>query len=145
MWITEHYNQRGGKPLCVCIVVYSLSHVQLFCNSMDCSPPDFSVHGISQARILEWVVTSFFRDLPDPGIEPVFLHCRWILYHWATRKAPTIYASLSIYGMRISSFICKWVSIHVSIYEISLYLYSYTYTFTYIILHTSLTKELLLL
>ena len=26
-----------------------------FCNPMDCSPPDFSVHGILQARILEWV------------------------------------------------------------------------------------------
>ena len=37
---------------------------------MDCSPPGFSVHGILQARILEWVAISFFRDLPDPGIEP---------------------------------------------------------------------------
>ena len=25
-----------------------------FCSPMDCSPPDFSVHGILQARILEW-------------------------------------------------------------------------------------------
>ena len=25
------------------------------CNPMDCSPPGFSVHGISQARVLEWV------------------------------------------------------------------------------------------
>ncbi|KAM7226499.1 hypothetical protein CapIbe_022644, partial [Capra ibex] len=25
------------------------------CDPMDCSPPDSSVHGISQARILEWV------------------------------------------------------------------------------------------
>ena len=30
------------------------------CDPMDCSPPGFSVHGISQVRILEWV---------DPGIE----------------------------------------------------------------------------
>ena len=28
---------------------------------MDCSPPGFSVHGIFQARILEWVAVSFFR------------------------------------------------------------------------------------
>ena len=34
-----------------------LSHVQV-CNSMDCSTPDSSVHGISQARILEWVAIS---------------------------------------------------------------------------------------
>ena len=38
-----------------------LSHIQLFCYSMDCSPPGFSVHGISQARILEWVAISFSR------------------------------------------------------------------------------------
>ena len=35
---------------------------------MDCSPPGSSVHGILQARILEWVAVYFFRDLPDPGI-----------------------------------------------------------------------------
>ena len=38
-----------------------LSHVQLFCNRMDCSPPGSSVHGIFQARILEWVAISSFR------------------------------------------------------------------------------------
>ena len=31
------------------------------CNSMDCSPPGSSVHGIFQARVLEWVATSFSR------------------------------------------------------------------------------------
>ena len=31
------------------------------CNPMDCSPPGSSVHGISQARILEWVSISFSR------------------------------------------------------------------------------------
>ena len=29
--------------------------VVTLCNPMDCSPPGFSVHGILQARILEWV------------------------------------------------------------------------------------------
>ena len=37
---------------------------------MDSSPPGSSVHGISQARILEWVAISFSKDLPDPGIKP---------------------------------------------------------------------------
>jgi len=36
---------------------------------MDCNPPGSSVHGISQARILEWAAISSFRDLPDPSIE----------------------------------------------------------------------------
>ena len=37
---------------------------------MDCSPPSSSVHGILQARTLEWVVIAFSGDLPDPGIKP---------------------------------------------------------------------------
>ena len=32
-----------------------------FCDPMDCSPPDFSVHAILQARILEWIAISFSR------------------------------------------------------------------------------------
>ena len=32
------------------------------CNSMDCSPPDSSVHGIRQVRILEWVAIPFSRE-----------------------------------------------------------------------------------
>ena len=37
---------------------------------MDYSPPGSSVHGIVQARILEWVAIPSPGDLPDPGIEP---------------------------------------------------------------------------
>ena len=32
----------------------------------DCSPPDFSVRGILQARILEWVTIPFFRESSQP-------------------------------------------------------------------------------
>ena len=39
------------------------------CDPMDSSLSGFSVHGILQARILEWVAISFSGDLPDPGIE----------------------------------------------------------------------------
>ena len=44
------------------------SHLTL-CGPVDYSPPGFSVHGILQARILEWVAMPFSRDLPDPGIK----------------------------------------------------------------------------
>ena len=40
---------------------------------MDCSPPGCSVHGILQARILEWVAIRLPRDLPNPGIKPASL------------------------------------------------------------------------
>ena len=36
------------------------------CKPMDCSPPAFSVHGILQARILEWVAISFSRASSRP-------------------------------------------------------------------------------
>ena len=39
-------------------------------NPMDYSPPGYSVHGISQTRILEWVAISSPGDLSDPGIKP---------------------------------------------------------------------------
>ena len=32
---------------------------------------DYTVHGILQARILEWVAIPFFKGLPNPGIKPV--------------------------------------------------------------------------
>ena len=35
-----------------------------------CDPMDYTVHGILQARILEWVAFPFSWDLPNPGIEP---------------------------------------------------------------------------
>ena len=43
------------------------------CNSGDCSPSGSSIHGILQARILEWVVMPPPGDLPDPGMEPTSL------------------------------------------------------------------------
>ena len=36
------------------------------CDSMDCSPPGSSVHGILQARTLEWFATPFSRGLSQP-------------------------------------------------------------------------------
>ena len=48
------------------VVVQALNCVKLFCDPMDCSPPGSFVHGISQARILEWVAISFCRGYSRP-------------------------------------------------------------------------------
>ena len=40
------------------------------CDHMDCSPPDSFVHGILQARILEWIAIPFSRGSSPPRIEP---------------------------------------------------------------------------
>ena len=44
--------------LCLCVHAQSCP---TFCNPLDCSPLGPSVHGISQARILEWVAISFSK------------------------------------------------------------------------------------
>ena len=37
-----------------------------FCKTLDCSPPGSSVHGILQARILEWVAIPFSKGSSRP-------------------------------------------------------------------------------
>ena len=66
--------------VCVCVGVCVFAHACLgtqpwliLCNSMNCSPPGFSVHGIFQARILEQVAISSSKGFPDPRIEPTYL------------------------------------------------------------------------
>ena len=43
------------------------------CDTMHCSPPGCSLHGILQARILVWIAMPSPRGLPDPGIKPASL------------------------------------------------------------------------
>ena len=47
------------------VVVQLLSYVRL-CDHMDYRPPDFSVHGISQARVLEWATVYFSKGSSRP-------------------------------------------------------------------------------
>ena len=66
VWILsiERSKQKlSGSIQCVCL--YAQSCLTL-CYPMDCSPPGSSVHGISQARPLEWVAPSFSRGFSRP-------------------------------------------------------------------------------
>ena len=55
------------------------------CDLMDCSPPGSSVHGILQARILEWVAVSFSRGSSQPRDRT---QVSWIAGgFWASRVA----------------------------------------------------------
>ena len=44
------------------------------CETMDCSPPGSSVHGIIQGRILQWVAFSFSRGPSPPRDQTQVLH-----------------------------------------------------------------------
>ena len=57
-WWVRNLNHWLIRPLCCCLVAKSCPTL---CDPMDCSLPGYSVHGILQARILEWVATSFSK------------------------------------------------------------------------------------
>ena len=81
---------------CCCCSVAKLCLT--LCNPMDCSRPGSSVHGISQARILEWVVISLSKGSSQPrGWTRVSCTGRWILYRWTTREAPGIFILLILF------------------------------------------------
>ena len=55
----ESQDWKAKANVCVCVCVYVLAQFCLtLSDPMNCSPPGSSVHGISQARILEWVSIS---------------------------------------------------------------------------------------
>ena len=63
-----------------------------FCDLMDCSPPGFSVHGILQARILEWVAIYFSKGSSRPK-DWTWTSCiagRFFTI-WATRETLNFY------------------------------------------------------
>ena len=64
------------------------SNESTLCNPMDCSPPGSSLHGILQARILEWAAISFSRGSSQPR-DQIWVSCitgRFFTI-WATREA----------------------------------------------------------
>ena len=59
--------------MCLCTRAKSLQSCLTLGDPTGCSPPGFSVHGILQARILEWVAIAFSRESsqtqgPNPGL-----------------------------------------------------------------------------
>ena len=62
-----------------------LSHVWLFCEPLDCSPPGSSVRGILQARIVEWAAIPFSRG-SSWSRDRICLSC---LLHWQVGSLPS--------------------------------------------------------
>ena len=60
------------------------------CDPTDCSSPGSSVHGILQARILEWGAIPFSRVSSQPRDRTwAYLHCRQILYSLSHQGSPS--------------------------------------------------------
>ena len=102
--------------MCVCmllvVLLFSCSVISncLMTPWAVCSPPGFSVHGISQARILEGVAISFSGG----SFQPMDWTCisrigRQIPYWWATRKALCVCVTcVLLYGTEWHSYITKF-------------------------------------
>ena len=76
-WFSDGRKTKPLKTSCFC------AQLRLtLCNLMDCSPSGSSVHGNLQARILEWVATSYSRGCSRPR-EQTHISCigRWTLKH----------------------------------------------------------------
>ena len=75
-WAQEQFNFS-----CCCLGTKSCLTL---CDPMHGSPPGSPDHGISQARLLEWVAISCSKGSSWPrDLTHISCTCRWILYHWA--------------------------------------------------------------
>ena len=81
----------------------SLSHVQLFV-----TPLDYTVHGILQARILEWVAVPFSRGSSQPGDRTQVSHIAGGFFiSWATREALNVNTSYLEINISLKNRQCK--------------------------------------
>ena len=101
--------------MCVCVCVWSLCCVWFFANPMDHSPPGPSVHGISQARILEWAAISYsrasswLRDQTTSLVSPapagrIFATAPHVInewHSWAWNQASQYGHSVNIYWVTV--------------------------------------------
>jgi len=91
VWVTREAPKEVVVPnimqlfCCCCLVAQPCPTL---CDCVNCSPPGFPVHGIHQARILEWVDLSFSRG-SSLFRDQICIAClgRQILYLWATRHS----------------------------------------------------------
>jgi len=81
----QKMTQGARVPVCIYIFIYDRAQSCLtLCDPMECSPPGSSVHGILQARILEWVAMPSSRRSSRPRARsPV--SC---LLHWQAASSP---------------------------------------------------------
>ena len=84
----------GWVGVCVCVLVIQLCLT--LCDPMECSPPGSSVHGISQARVLEWVAISFSGGIFLTQVSNLgLLHCRHMLCHLSHQRRPKLSVAIA--------------------------------------------------
>ena len=73
------------SPYLLKVKVLATQSCLTLCDSMDCCPPGSSIHGILQARILEWVTMPLSRGSSQSRYQTCvsYVSCigSWVLYH----------------------------------------------------------------
>ena len=88
------------------VKVKSLSTVLTLCDPMDCSLPGSSLHGILQARILEWVAISFSRGSSQPMDQTQVSTVDGFFTIWATREGHALI--YNIHAIYIHILLCNY-------------------------------------
>ena len=87
------FMQRAGhflRQAIMCAYSYVSVKVAQSCSTL-CNPMHCTVHGILQARILEWVSLSLLQGIfPTQGLKPGLPRCRQILYQLSDKGSPRI-------------------------------------------------------
>ena len=140
--VPPDYSNRWNWEVLCCYLVTKLRPA--LCNAIDYSLPGFSVHGILQAKILEWVAISFFKRSSWPRDWTMSPARQMDSYPWATWKAwEVLYQSIIFFFLFTLCFFknVKMKSIRFS--SIKLELPAITGLFLGILILTSLITYLL--
>ena len=109
--ITVVWKKEGGfVVLCVCAKLLQLCPT--LCDPVDCSPPGSSVHGILQARILEWVAVPSSRGSSWPRDQTCvsYVSCihTQVLYHYCHLESTFFdFRYLLLTGARCKELDCR--------------------------------------
>ena len=82
------------------------------CDPMDCIPPGSSVHGILQARILEWVALSFSRGSSRPR-DQIQVSCTPEILYWLSHQGSPLLNSPLFFLLWNTPKMMPWHSIHI--------------------------------
>ena len=96
----QSQNTELYKKNLLCVLILLAQSCLTLCNPTDCSLPGSSIHGIFQARILEWVAVSFSMGSSQPRDWTQVSHIAgWFFTVWTTSKAPNFAKRSQIQGI----------------------------------------------
>ena len=102
-WQLLQLCSQPKPPSCILCGVGVAQSYPARCDPMDRTPPGSSVHGIPQARILEWVAMPFSRGSSRPrNRTPGLRHYRETFYHLSHQGSScTLYPMTLIYSLML--------------------------------------------